>query len=118
MTNHTHKAGIRICHITPGGSECFVYTQNSFEISNVKLINNASNSRIRKTICQNWPIERKEYIFLLRFGLAKAIHNYLRLKFVLCVQGIVNLKCLLNKFIIPNSGHIYFFISETFEINV
>ena len=40
------------------------------------------------------------YIFWLRFGLVNAINKYLRLKFVLCVYGIFNPKCLIIEFVI------------------
>ena len=76
-----------------------------FEILNVKFINNTSNNRIRKI-----DYQKKENIYF--YSDMKAINNYLRFKFVLCVQGIVNLKCLLIEFVIPNLSHIFFFIQK------
>ena len=56
--------------------------------------------------------------FLLKFGLANAINDYLRLKFVLCALGIFNLKCLSIKFVTPNLSQIYFCIPENNKTNV
>ena len=44
-----------------------------------------------------------EYVFRHIFGLANAIYTYLRLKFLLCVEGIFYVKCVLIEFIIPES---------------
>ena len=77
------------------------------------------DNHIKNTGCTNNSFTRKisNIYFWLRFGLANSmiIQGY---KFVLCVQGIFNLKCLLIEFVIPNLSQIYFCVHEIFKTNV
>ena len=88
---------------------------NIFSDSVEPIVYSGSTYAPVQQISLDWYIY---YIFLLRFGLANAINNYIMLKIsVVCVESF-NLNCLLVEFLMPNLSQIYFCIQEIFYRNV